>query len=41
MLSSHSPDGREPVDGVIDLNDVPAGYRDMNDRKSLEVMVRP
>jgi threonine dehydrogenase-like Zn-dependent dehydrogenase len=28
-------------DRVINLNDVPAGYRDMNDRKSLKVMVRP
>jgi threonine dehydrogenase-like Zn-dependent dehydrogenase len=28
-------------DRVINLNDVSAGYRDMYDRKSLEVMVRP
>jgi threonine dehydrogenase-like Zn-dependent dehydrogenase len=28
-------------DRVVDLNGVPAGYRDMNDRKSLKVMVRP
>jgi len=28
-------------DRVVDLNGVPRGYRDMNDRKSLKVMVRP
>ena len=28
-------------DSVVDLNGVPGGYRDMNDRKSLKVMVRP
>jgi threonine dehydrogenase-like Zn-dependent dehydrogenase len=28
-------------DRVVDLNGVPAGYRDMNNRKSLKVMVRP
>jgi threonine dehydrogenase-like Zn-dependent dehydrogenase len=28
-------------DRVVDFNGVPAGYRDMNDRKSLKVMVRP
>jgi hypothetical protein len=28
-------------DAVVDLDDVSGGYRDMNDRKSLKVMVRP
>jgi len=28
-------------DRVVDLNGIPAGYRDMNNRKSLKVMVRP
>ena len=28
-------------DRVVDLNGVPRGYRDMNDRKSLKVMLRP
>ena len=28
-------------DRVVDLKGVPAGYRDMNERKSLKVMVRP
>jgi hypothetical protein len=28
-------------DRVVDLDGVPAGYQDMNDRKSLKVMVRP
>jgi threonine dehydrogenase-like Zn-dependent dehydrogenase len=28
-------------DCVVDLNGVPGAYRDMNDRKSLKVMVRP
>jgi len=28
-------------DRTVDLNGVPAGYRDMNDRQSLKVMVRP
>ena len=28
-------------DRVVDLDGVPGGYRDMNDRKSLKVMVRP
>lgn len=28
-------------DRVVDLDGVPGGYRDMNDRKALKVMVRP
>lgn len=28
-------------DRVVDLNGVPGGYRDMNDRRALKVMVRP
>jgi threonine dehydrogenase-like Zn-dependent dehydrogenase len=28
-------------DAVVDLDDVSGGYRDMNDRKALKVMVRP
>src|SRR5579871_1922574 len=28
-------------DSIVDLNGVPGGYRDMNERKSLKVMVRP
>jgi threonine dehydrogenase-like Zn-dependent dehydrogenase len=28
-------------DRTVDLDGVPGGYRDMNDRKSLKVMVRP
>jgi threonine dehydrogenase-like Zn-dependent dehydrogenase len=28
-------------DHVVDLDGVPGGYRDMNDRKALKVMVRP
>src|SRR2546429_1505009 len=32
---------RRGFDRVVDLNGVPRGYRDMNDRKSLKVMVRP
>jgi threonine dehydrogenase-like Zn-dependent dehydrogenase len=28
-------------DRIVDLDGVPSGYRDMNDRKSLKVMVRP
>jgi threonine dehydrogenase-like Zn-dependent dehydrogenase len=28
-------------DRIVDLNGVPGGYRDMNDRKALKVMVRP
>jgi threonine dehydrogenase-like Zn-dependent dehydrogenase len=29
------------LDRVVDLDGVPGGYQDMNDRKSLKVMVRP
>jgi hypothetical protein len=35
---------REPgkvFDAVTDLEGVPAGYRDMDQRKSLKVLVRP
>ena len=28
-------------DSVVDLDGVPAGYRNMDERKSLKVMVRP
>jgi threonine dehydrogenase-like Zn-dependent dehydrogenase len=28
-------------DAVVDLDGVSGGYRDMNERKSLKVMVRP
>jgi threonine dehydrogenase-like Zn-dependent dehydrogenase len=40
ILEGHIQPGRV-FDCVVDLNGVPGGYRDMNNRKSLKVMVRP
>ena len=40
ILEGHIQPGRV-FDRVVDLDGVPGGYRDMNDRKALKVMVRP
>jgi len=40
IAEGHINPGRV-FDRVVDLDGVPDGYRDMNDRKSLKVMIRP
>lgn len=40
ILEGHIQPGRV-FDRVVGLNDVPDGYRAMNERKALKVMVKP